>query len=239
MRKFKLASLLLTTILLTNISFAQTCDSTCCEQPKSQIQFHLVNDYSVSYLKMLSASSGLRFKVDLGLSGSAGNRDGHNENFNVFNQVKQVSTHNGSEDRNSSSQYVNLVLNYVVYHQFNKELSLFWGAGPLISYSRYNSETTNHYSNVNVDQANSYDTGYKNYNRSLGLGLQLSLGLELNLTKSFSILAEYNANGTYAWNKETYDSENTSSYSRNKNDYDGTSWNYQLNQLKLGIAYRF
>ncbi len=239
MRKFTLASLLLTTILLTNFSFAQTSDSTCCEQSKNQIQFHLVNDYSVSYLKMLTPASGLRFKIDLGLRGSSGDRDVHNENHYLNNQTKQVSTHDGAEENNSSSQYVNLVLNYATYYQLNDELNLFFGAGPLISYSRYNSEATNLYSNVYPDQADSYRNNYKNYNRSFGLGLQLSLGLELNLTKSFSILAEYNLNGTYTWNKETYNFENTSSTNGNKNDYEGTSWSYGLNQLKLGIAYRF
>lgn len=169
MRNFKLASLILLIIFLTNISFAQECDSTCCEKKQSQIQFHLVNDYSVSYLKMLTPSSGLRLKIDLGLSGSSGDRDVHNESHYLNNQTKQVSTHDGTEENNSSSQYVNLVLNYAAYYQLNDEVNLFFGAGPLISYSRFNSEAINQYSNVYPDQTDSYGNNHKNYNRSFGL----------------------------------------------------------------------
>jgi len=48
-------------------------------------------------------------------------------------------------------------------------------------------------------------------------------------------------NGTYSWDSGSYISEYYYNSSRNfhETNYSGNSWNYGLNQLKLGIAYRF
>ncbi|MDP2038860.1 MAG: hypothetical protein Q8L04_15875 [Ignavibacteria bacterium] len=241
MRKFTLASLLLTTILLTNFSFAQTCDSTCCEQPQNQIQFHLVNDYSVSYLKMLSPSSGLRYKIDLGLNGTTGDED---VTIRHLYSTSQASSEDRTEDNNGSSQYVNLVLNYMMFHRLADEVSCYWGAGPLLSYSRFSTETNSDWHYVNQNQ-NDVHKGKSEYSNSmLGIGLQLSLGLEVLLTQKLSFLAEFNLNGTYSWNKNSsFSKDETKSpnqyNSESKYESDGASWNYGLNRLKLGIAYRF
>ncbi|OGU84310.1 MAG: hypothetical protein A2499_14910 [Stygiobacter sp. RIFOXYC12_FULL_38_8] len=238
MRKFTLASLLLTTILLTNFSFAQTCDSTCT---KDQIQFHLVNDYSVSYLKMLSPTSGLRYKIDLGLSGSSGDTDATNKQVYGTNQT---STQDRTEDNNSSSQYVNLVFNYMMFYKLADEVSFYWGAGPLLGYSRFSSETNSDWHYVNQNQ-NDVHKGKSEYsNSTLGIGLQLALGMEVLITQKLSLVAEFNLNGTYSWNNYSSSSKDetkgSNQYnSESKYESDGTSWNYGLNRLKLGIAYRF
>lgn len=237
MRKFTLASLLLTIILLTSISFAQT-DSSCT---KSQIQFHLVNDYSVSYLKMLTPTSGLRFKIDLGLSGSSGDVEGTNKHVYGTNLT---SSEDRTADNKSSSQYVNLVFNYMMFHKLADEVSFYWGAGPLLSYSRYSSETNSDWRYVSQNQ-NDIHKGKSEYSdRTLGVGLQMAIGMEVLITQKLSLLAEFNLNGTYSWNNYSSSSRNETkgsnlSNSESKNESDGTSWNYGLNRLKLGIAYRF
>lgn len=241
MRKLTLASLLLTTILFTNFSFAQTCDSTCCEQPKSQIQFHLVNDYSVSYLKMLTPSSGLRFKIDLGLSGSSGDVDATNKHIYSNNQT---SSQDRTEDDNTSSQYVNLVFNYMMFHKLADEVSCYWGAGPLLSYSRYSSESNSDWRYVNQNQNDMHKSMSEFTNSTFGVGLQLAIGMEVLITQKLSLLAEFNLNGTYSWNNYSSSSRDeikgSNLYnSESNNESKGTSWNYGLNRLKLGIAYRF
>ncbi|MBI3124237.1 MAG: hypothetical protein HYZ10_07520 [Ignavibacteriales bacterium] len=236
MRKFTLASLLLTTILLTNFSFAQTCDSTCT---KDQIQFHLVNDYSVSYLKMLTPTSGLRYKIDLGLSGSTGDEDVANKYIYGTNQT---SFQDGNDENNSSSQYVNLVFNYMMFHKLADEVSFYWGAGPLLSYSRSHSESISDRKNINQNQTYFSNSKSERTSSFIGAGLQLALGMEVSITQKLSFLAEFNLNGTYSWNKYSYSStssESQSSSNRNEHTENGNSWSYGLNQLKLGIAYRF
>jgi hypothetical protein len=235
MRKFKLASLLLITILLTNLSFAQT-DSSCT---KDQIQFHFLNTYSVSYLNMLTQDSGLRFKLSLWLNGSNGNKESSGENYYSSNNVKQVTKSNGSNDENSSSQYFDFNFSYMMYHRLNSHLDLFLGGGPLISYSRYNSESTYKQSYVNTAQTTDYNNSYMNFNRSISVGFQLTAGIELQLTHALTLLAEYNLAGTYSWNKDSYESSSVRDQNGHKTSSEGTSWNYNLSNVKLGIAYRF
>lgn len=236
MRKLTLASLLLTTILLTNFSFAQT-DSVCT---KDQIQFHLVNDYSVSYLKMLTPTSGLRFKIDLGLSGNGGDKDITDKHFFTSSQPEQIFTQNRAEEASSNYQYINLVMNYIMVNKLAKEVAFYFGAGPLVSFSRTSSESNSNTTNVNQNMTTFYISKSEYLDRSFGLGVQVGLGIEVMFTQKFSFLAEFNLNGTYSWNKYWNHYEyQSSTVNKEESTSDGTSWNYGLNQLKLGIAYRF
>ncbi|KAF0141680.1 MAG: hypothetical protein FD122_1235 [Stygiobacter sp.] len=232
MRKFTLASLLLTTILLTNFSFAQT-DSTCT---KDKIQFHLVNDYSVSYLKMLSPTSGLRFKIDLGLNGTSSKQE--NDFRSVYNSSQETISHSNDEPERNS-QYANVVFGYTLVSKPIDKVSIYFVAGPLISYSRNSTKS-------NADRTYFETTEFENYknedvNETIGIGLQLALGVDLEITNKLSLLAEFDLNGTYGWNSGSYMSEYYYDSRRNFHEttYSGTSWNYGLNRLKLGIAYRF
>lgn len=237
MRNFKLVSSLLTIIFLTNISFAQECDSTCFTEKQNQIQFHLVNDYSVSYLKMLTPNSGLRFKIDLGLSGSneineINSRQSMATNLNVWEPTRTTKV-----DDTYSSQYVNLVVNYVRNFKVEKDINAFVGIGPLISYSRNSNESIRETRQTPIDDLEKVK--FVNKNKWLGVGLQLALGVNVSITERLSLLAEFNLNGTYGWETINSSNEYKSSFSSSVQTSDGTSWNYGLNQLKLGIAYRF
>jgi hypothetical protein len=221
---------LLVIILLTNISFAQA-DSTYV---KNQIQFHLVNDYSVSYLKMFAPTSGLRLKVDLGLSGSKQNSDDKNE----FTEPETETLVDRNSERDFNSQYVNLVLNYLRFVSPTDDIKIYYGAGPLLSFSR---DENNYHSDILPTASySSNQSSSEIVTRSFGIGLQLVAGIECPITTKLSLLAEFNLNGTYSWNYWSSMSEDKSATtSVQSNVEEGTSWNYGLNQLKLGIAYRF
>ncbi|KAF0149724.1 MAG: hypothetical protein FD143_2705 [Ignavibacteria bacterium] len=237
MRNFKLVSLILSFIFLTNISFAQTCELKCCGDTKDQIQIHLVNDYSLSYLKMLSPSSGLRFKIDLGLSGSREDKDVRSRQSMATNLNVWEPTRTAKVDDAYNSQYVNLVVNYLKAFKVEKELIVFGGIGPLISFSR------NSYESISESQqppaSEVQKVKHKNNNKWFGVGLQLAVGVNVSITEKLSLLAEFNLNGTYGWETISSSNEYQSSFSSSEQTSDGTSWNYGLNQLKLGIAYSF
>jgi hypothetical protein len=234
MRLSKL-SLVVLSVLFSSISLYAQTDSVKCN---SQIQFHLVNGYSLSCLNLLSSSSGIRFKVDLGLNGSSGNSEHIQSYYNNGSNNSASEVQKFMEDRASSSQNLNLVVNYIWLSNITKEIRLYFGIGPLISFYRYNSE------NNQERNATSYYPAsksiYETTSSSLGLGIQGMIGIECTVTERISLLAEFNLNGTYSWDHWKNSSESQPVVlSRTESTNDGNSWNYGLNNLKIGIAYNF
>lgn len=224
------SSLIILTILFSACSlFAQT-DSVSY---KDQLQFHLINGYSLSYLNLFCPSSGLRFKIDLGLSGSSGKKDRSQNRYNIINESQKF-----KEDQANNAQYFNLAANYMWRFNIVREINLYLGIGPLIGYSRNHTENN---SETMPSAQNSYSKSfYETTSSSFSLGIQGVLGVECNITEKISLLAEFNLNGTYSWDhsKYIYETQYTN-LNRTENIEDGNSWNYGLNNLKVGIAYHF
>jgi hypothetical protein len=224
------SKLVIIAILFSSISlFAQT-DSVKCN---SQIQFHLINGYSLSYLNLFNSTTGIRFKVDLGLNGSSGNKDRSQNYYSTLNKSQKF-----KEDQANSTQYFNTAVNYMWRSNIAKEINIYFGIGPLISYSRNHTENN---SETMPSTENSYSKSfYETTSSSFGLGIQGVIGVECNIAEKISLLAEFNLNGTYSWEhwKYIYETQYIN-LNRTENTEDGNSWNYGLNNLKIGIAYRF
>ncbi len=229
------SSLIALTIFFSSISlFAQT-DSVKCN---SQIQFHLVNGYSLSYLNMLSSSTGMRFKVDLALNGSSSNSDQVQNYFSSGSNNPPSDIQKFNNDRSSDSQIINLIANYLWISNIVKEIRLYVGIGPMVSFSRYSNENTQDRS------AASYYSASNSFNEqtssSFGLGLQGTIGLECLVTEKISLLAEFNLDGTYSWvHWKDRNGNQQETLSRTETTEDGNSWGYGLNNLKIGISYNF
>jgi len=234
MKRSKLL-LLSIALLTTNISLLAQNDSVSY---KSQLQFNLINGYSLSYLNLFCPSSGIRFKIDLGAHGSFQNLDrsqssSDNSLNNPFNQQQKF-----NEEQENVTQNFNIVVNYLWISNITKEVNLYLGIGPLISYYRNHSE--NNSKDVPTTQSDYNKSFYEITSSSFGLGLQGVIGVECNLTEKISLLGEFNLNGSYSWDHWKFSDENeTTSLSRAENTEDGHSWNYELNNIKIGIAYRF
>lgn len=228
-------SLIVLAIIISAISlFAQT-DSVKCN---SQIQFHLINGYSLSYLSMLSPATGVRFKADLGLNGSSSNSDHLQNYFNSGSNSSASDEQRYTEDGSSSSQSLNLVVNYLWFSNITKEMRLYLGVGPMISFSRYDNEHNQNRSASSFYEADkSY---YETTSSSFGLGFQAILGIECFITEKISLNAEFNLNGTYNWNHSMNKSgSQQTGWSKAETTVDGNSWNYGLNNLKIGVSFNF
>jgi len=223
--------LLLVAILIPNFSHFAQNDSL---NYKRQLQFHLINGYSLSYLNLFCPSSGLRFKVDLGFNGSSENSD-HIQDYSA-NQTDTQQKFNQNQSNNS--QNLNLTVNYLWISNLAKEINFYLGIGPLISYSRRHNENN---SETTPSSGYTYSKSINETTSSFfGLGIQGVVGIECNLTEKISLLAEFNLDGTYSWDHWQTDYEDqTTSLNKSGNSEDGNSWNYGLNNLKIGIAYRF
>lgn len=234
MKRSKLL-LLSIALLTTNISLFAQNDSVSY---KNQLQFNLINGYSLSYVNLFCPSSGLRFKVDLGFNGSSEKSDNIQNYFNSNPNNQSNDQQKFNEDHTNSSQYFNLVVNYIWISNITKEINLYMGIGPLISYSRNHSEDND--DAIFSIQNNNSKSIFESTSSFFGLGLQGVVGVECNMTEKISLFAEFNLDGTYSWEYWKYSSENqTTSLSRTENTEDGNSWNYELNNIKIGIAYRF
>lgn len=223
------------TILFSSISLFSQTDSVKCN---SQIQFHLINGYSLSYINLLSSSTGIRFKADLGLNGFSGNIERSQIYYNNGANNSTDDVQKFKEDRSSSSQYLNLAVNYFWLSSITKEIRLYLGVGPLISFSRYNSKNDQERNATLYYPASK--SIYETTSSSLGLGIQGVIGIECTVTEKISLLAEFNLNGTYSWDHWKNKSESQPvGLNRTESTNDGNSWNYGLNNLKIGIAYNF
>ncbi len=227
--------LLLTAILTTNISLLAQNDSVSY---KNQLQFNLINGYSLSYVNLFCSSSGIRYKIDFGMHGSFQNWD-HNQSSSI-NDLNTPTNQQQTfkENQENVTQNFNVSVNYLWISNIAKEVNLYLGGGPLITF--YRNHTENNSEEVPSTQ-NSYNKSfYETTSSSFGLGIQGVIGVECNLTEKISLLAEFNLNGTYSWDHWKFEDESeTTNLSRVENSEDGHSWNYELNNIKVGIAYRF
>ena len=234
MKRSKLL-LLLITIFTTNISLLAQNDSVSY---KNQLQFNLINGYSLSYLNLFCPSTGLRYKIDFDMHGSFQNWD-HSQSSstnNLNNPVNQQQTF--KEDQENVTQNFNLAVNYVWISNIAREVNLYLGVGPLITFYRNHNESNSE--EIPSAQNNYNKSFYETTSTSFGLGLQGVIGVECNLTEKISLLAEFNLNGTYSWDHWKFEDESeTTSLSRAENTEDGHSWNYELNNIRIGVAYRF
>jgi hypothetical protein len=233
-------------ITLSTISYAQT-DSV---NYKSQIQFNLINGYSLSYLNSLTNASAIRYRVNLNLSVGHSNEDGSYSDFSNFNS-DTYSNHNSqtrlnSNEQDNNSQSLSFSVGYFSYPIRESIFRMFLGAGPYCVFER------NYQKNLSGDNTdNSYNTyaNTKNANEtwtySLGLGINGVLGFECFITKQISLIGEYGVYAKYYWGKEKYstssNSQNTDSISSNGSSSENNSygWNVGLSSLMLGIAFRF
>ena len=218
--------------LLTSLLFAQT-DSV---NYKSQVQFHLVNGYSLSYLNSLSNSSALRYKLDFGFSVGKTNNDGSNSSS--WGNSGSSSSSTATDDHNY--QMLSLTVQYLSYPLNEKNIKIFIGAGPFISLDRtFSSGTSNQI--WRDGQQTSNETVSLRY--SLNIGIGGSTGVECLITKNISLIGEYGITAGYGWSEQKNTSKTNQSLSPQKSEYhydiSSNGWNIGLGNLRLGIAFRF
>lgn len=201
---------------------------------KSQLQFHLVNGYSLSYLNSLSNSSALRYKLDFNLSVGKMNNDGSSSSTTSSNVIYTTSKNE------SNSQGLNFTTQYLWYPVNESLVRIFLGAGPFISFDRFfTSSSINNTWNNNPKSYSSNET----LQYSLGIGISGAAGVECFVTKQLSLIGEYGISGSYSWGKQKYLSKSNSSpnqpVSENTNESNTNGWNIGLGNFRFGIAFRF
>jgi hypothetical protein len=138
--------------------------------------------------------------------------------------------------RDDSEQSIQLNLFYMRYPNPGGRIKLFYGAGPLVSFSRRLLEYERNYYG-----SGRYDIKESNWERYWAVGLNGILGAEWFATDGISFHAEYRAvakytRGRYESDEFRFSSQGkTATYSETETDY----WNFDASYVTFGISLYF
>jgi hypothetical protein len=158
-----------------------------------------------------------------------------------WNDEEASSTWEGSGDLNDSRessqesnyQKITIDLSYLRYVRPGSYVNFFWGAGPLVGFSRTSQTGTNSQENESRET--------NRYWRSWSVGALGLIGVEWFLQEHFSFHAEYRASFSYGEGyAESHASQTTSSGTLNQQQLEeSASWNFESANVILGLSVYF
>lgn len=231
MRSIKIFIALSVFLLSTGSLFAQKDSVRYC----SQIQFHIVGGYSLSFLNSFSNESALRYKIDLYLDASGSNTDLNTKASNPT--ISQIE--NGSRKYESNKQMVNFAVHYLIYPISKSVFRMFIGGGPALTLNRDFYKTDEAYE-AQVSSGKQV-TDYEDLNYSLNIGGEGVIGFECFISNQISLVGEYGVAASYGWTKQKTVIENDTQSYKNENvvEYNGNKWSVGFQSFRLGVAFRF
>ncbi len=165
---------------------------------------------------------GFRFDIDWNDAEGSGTR----ETSSGPNDTRE-------ESEDSDYEKITIDLSYLRYVRPGSYVNFFWGAGPLVSFSRS--------SQTEVESLSSESREQNRYSRSWSVGALGLIGVEWFLQEHFSFHAEYRASFSYSEGyTETNSSTTFSSRTYNQQDlYESSSWNFESVNVILGLSVYF
>jgi hypothetical protein len=165
---------------------------------------------------------GFRFDIDWNDAEGSGTRE-----------TSTGSNEKREESEDSDYEKITIDLSYLRYVRPGSYVNFFWGAGPLVSFSRS--------SRTDVDSWPSESREQNRYSRSWSVGALGLIGVEWFLQEHFSFHAEYRASFSYSEGyTETNSSTTFSSGTYVQQDlYESSSWNFESVNVILGLSVYF
>lgn len=150
-------------------------------------------------------------------------------------EVADTLVRNDGQDSDENHENFAIDLSYVRYPWPGSHVNFFWGAGPLVAFSR--SEQT--YASGYFDEAREDHNWRRDYARSWNLGAQGLLGVEWFLSKHFSFHSEYRASITYG--RLIQESEDIDYYPKQRRLSTAVSdgWDFKSAYATLGLSVYF
>ena len=171
--------------------------------------------------------------IRLGIGGALS--IGDNTNLNTSTQFDTItSTNSRSSQLNSSS--IQLNLQYLWYPDPGADVNLFFGAGPLVTYSHSSSDGDIVYAATGSPSNSSVSSSESN---STALGLSGLLGAEWFAFRSFSLHAEYGASVRYSWFDSTTDDRITGQPFHSTSDRKSKGWSSPTSAVRFGVSVYF
>lgn len=208
------------------------------KKPNHTFNFYFINGYAISYNFYETKSFFLRGQLDL----STSKQDLDMEGERIYNYTTTENKSITSE--NNEDGYFSVGASaHIVFPLYSNEYgSIYFGTGPIFTYSSRNysfSETyTQYYPDTNAVQytgTNSNINKEKNYDA----GVLAYLGLKGIITDNISIFVETHIKGGRRWKEydwEYYNSDNQGNSSKTTSTSSGDGWFYEAQFIRLGVS---
>jgi hypothetical protein len=214
-RKRLLACFVLILSAAVTVSADESARDNSIEPGSWSIQFSIDDDFQLASFAGSAISLKRHWSEGRALRGglSFGARTLDTDNSNITPDTSYSTT----RDSNQGSVSTNLF--YMVYPAPDREVLLFFGAGPIFSYSR--------------TKTNYPDADRNNYSRIWSAGLAGVFGVEWFASRSISLMAEYTGNFSYISSvKEAYSRGRT-------NKVDEQFFNIDSTGVRFGLSAYF
>jgi hypothetical protein len=159
---------------------------------------------------------------------------GHEEYYNdydlFYNDNISIKFDNG---RKFDFTGVNISAQYLYYPSPDKNIQIFWGAGPRLSINETNPDL------VYIYYGDWYDAVECSSSTRLGLGAEASLGAEWFLGRSFSLLAEWGVILQNEWYLFELDHYGDYYHYVNQVETVNDGLHLDASRLKLGVSFYF
>ena len=247
MNRFRLYSTptLLTVIMLISLialeARAQTADtSSALITHGGALQFQLLRNFGVYYFGHWGSSSYFRIGADASFLNS--NTSGTTQSNDAYSGSSGSSS-TGKPERATSSFGINVSALWIQTIAEYARSSLYFGAGPMLSYGGYGQNSSSTETNVSYPPGNSTVSTYDDKSRSWGAGPLALLGVRahivgpVNVTAEMSVYAIYESTTTS--NVSTSKSTDFSSFSYvsvHTGSSDTHGWEIALNSIAIGVV---
>lgn len=229
LKQFSKLSLILILILLSSSLFAQV-DS---EKADHGVNINFFNGYAISY--KYNTIQDVNYRIYLNLGSSWTDRQDDSKNISSNNQSRIE-----KEDNNNTYISANLSYQFLFNIISQKSFNFYIGVGPNLNY-RY--EKWEHNTNSQYDDYD-YFSEYINNSKSFGVGIISLVGIEAYLTKNITLFAETHLVGSRNWSSyerknNSFNSNYDDNINSSENSSDGSSWNVNLQLVKVGLGIYF
>ncbi len=223
----KLATIL--TLILLSTSLHAQIDS---DKADKGVNINFFNGYAISY--KWNTTQNLNYRVYLGLNSSLTNSENNSES--IYND-NLSNTRERTQDNKFLVMDLSFQFIYKVFKQ--KSYNMYLGIGPNLNYSYSENENTSERTNTN--STGSSEDSFTN--NSYGIGIISLLGIEAHLTDKITLFAETHLSAKRSWTTSSnsylsYYSGDTSTNS-SKSSGTGSSWNANLQLVKVGLGIYF
>jgi hypothetical protein len=199
-------------------------------QIEDDIGVKAFNGMSISLKRHVSSQSAFRLGATLWVNSS----DGEDTGSSVQADTVVATTH---RENDSNSQGIRIDLLYMRYPATASRVSWFWGAGPLVRYSRSEQESKSTYTATSGTQSSTSEQE----SDAWGVGGMGTMGGEWFATKEVSFHAEYFALLEYSSNDTHYTDTLSSGGAQQTRTGGGSgdTWRFDGVNVILGISIYF
>ncbi|HLP17996.1 MAG TPA: hypothetical protein VK470_17190 [Bacteroidota bacterium] len=240
--------LLLLLCLLTAASYrvdAQTADTSAANTtPASAVQFQLLGGFGINYLGSFGETSSYRIGLDLSLNHT--NQWGENNGSIYIDSSSPYTSRRtstgGSDDKTSTEYSATLNILYLERIAHYKKANLYYGFGPMASYSRSKiSISTRDLLIGSGSESQDYNSS-ENIISEYGAGPLLMTGVSTHVINAVTLSAEFGLSVKYIWSTTTSSLFHTSTYGtinafnseRHENSSTSDGWTISLTAIRIG-----